>query len=103
MRGSRESHARLTTRLFASSGEITGKMERPLEMSLSVRITLDLNCLTLPPEPDYSVLWSSRHRDPTRSGSFSSASPVLSLSPQEHKPGHFRRQDSKTTSHDIEG
>ena len=72
--------------------------------SPSLHITIDLNCLTLSPVPDYSTLKSSVFH-PTFSTSFSGScgeSPV-SLSPQEEK-FEFKRQDSKTvTSHDIDG
>ena len=90
-------------------GEIIRKFEEDEEcldpFSPSVRITLDLNCLTLSPEPDYSVLKYSARSAPSRSNSFSSTSSPVSLSPTDKRSGlfEFRRQDSKATSHDIDG
>ncbi|KAJ7386496.1 hypothetical protein OS493_008630 [Desmophyllum pertusum] len=90
-------------------GEIIRKFEDDDEcldpFSPSVRISLDLICLTLSPEPDYSVLKSSARSTPSRSNSFSSTSSLMSVSPQDKRSGmfDFRRQDSKATSHDIDG
>ncbi|XP_020912267.1 KICSTOR complex protein SZT2 isoform X2 [Exaiptasia diaphana] len=88
-------------------GEIVRRMEEAEEsfdlFSPSLQITIDLNCLTLSPVPDYSTLKSSVNH-PTFSTSFSGScgeSPI-SLSPQEKF--EFKRLDSKTvTSHDIDG
>ncbi|XP_048580524.1 KICSTOR complex protein SZT2 isoform X3 [Nematostella vectensis] len=88
-------------------GELVRKIEVAEEyldpFSPSLHITLDLNCLTLSPDPDYSSIKSAAPRGyPFRSNSFSSAGSPLSLSPQE-RSFEFKRQDSKTTSHDIDG
>lgn len=95
--------------IFFFLGEIIKKFEDDEDLldpfGSSVRITLDLICLTLPSEPDYTVLKSSARSAPSRSNSFSSTSSPLSISPQEKRSSlfDFRRQDSKATSHDIDG
>lgn len=90
-------------------GEVVNKFEGDGDVLdpfiSSVRITLDLICLTLPSEPDYTLLEASARNGPSRCNSFSSTSSPVSVSPQEKRFSlfDFRRQDSKATSHDIDG
>ena len=94
---------------FFSPGEVVNKFEGDGDVLdpfiSSVRITLDLICLTLPSEPDYTLLEASARSGQSRCNSFSSTSSPVSVSPQEKRFSlfDFRRQDSKATSHDIDG